>query len=253
VTIAQFDGVGVYYEVVGTGEPLLLIHGAANSGRWFGDLTGRLAETHRVIVPDLRGLGRSQRISNLESPRVWVEDMWRIMDAAGADRAHIMGVSLGSRIAGRMVLENRTRVRTLTVDAPIIGLSAHGNTSLNSAFTEVDENSPRAREWQTLHGPDWRDAVAFYAKARSTPGLQEYLTLRTELPVIDVPTLICRGDFDDAIHPLEDSFIWHKLTPRSELFIAPGMAQSSVMLERHDDFLSAFRGFMDRVSAGEVP
>ena len=252
MTVAQIDGVGIYYEVTGAGEPLLLIHGAANSGLWFGDLASRLAETHRVIVPDLRGLGRSQRIGELDSPRAWVEDMWRILDVVGANRAHIMGVSLGSRIAGRMVLENRIRVHTLTVDAPMIGLSAHGNTSLNTAFTEVDEGSPQARNWRTLHGADWRAAVAFYAKARSTPGLQEYLTLRHDLLAIDVPTLICRGDFDDAIHPLEDSFIWHKQAPHAELFVAPGLSQSSVMIERPDDFLTAFRGFLNRVSIGQV-
>jgi len=249
MTVAQFDGVGLYYEDVGAGEPVLLIHGAAASGLWFGDLVARLAESHRVIVPDLRGLGRSQRIADLTGPQVWVEDMWRLMDVVGVDRAHIMGVSLGSRIAGRMALENPKRVRSLTVDAPIIGISAHGATSLKNVFTEVDENSAQAREWETLHGRDWRDAVAFYAKARATPGLQEYLTVRGDLPAIDAPTLICRGDFDDSVHPLEDSFIWHKQAPNSELFVAPGLTQSSVMLERPDDFLKAFRAFASRISA----
>jgi pimeloyl-ACP methyl ester carboxylesterase len=171
------------------------------------------------------------------------------MDLTGVDRADVVGVSLGSRIAGRMALENRARVRSLTVDAPIIGIGAQGNASLNNAFTVVDENSAQAREWLLLHGPDWRDAVAFYARARNMPGLQEYLTLRGELSSIDVPTLICRGDFDDSVHPLEDVCVWHKQAPRSELFIAPGLTQSSVMQERPDDFLRAFHAFLKRVPA----
>lgn len=245
---AEIQGANIYYEDLGAGEPLLLIHGAAASGRWFGALSARLAESHRVIVPDLRGLGRSQRVPTLPGPRAWVEDMWTILDLASIASAHLVGVSLGSRIAGKMALANRSRVLSLTVDAPIIGISAHGQTALKNVFANVDESSDQAREWRTLHGEDWRDAVAFYGRARSTPGLQEYLTIRNDLSGIDVPTLICRGDHDDSVHPLEDSFIWHKHAPRSELFIAPGLTQSSVIRERPDDFLRAFGAFVKRVA-----
>ena len=132
MAFTEFNGSSLYYEVLGDGDPILLIHGAAVSGLWFGDLPARLAETHRVIMPDLRGLGRSQRVDALAGPRTWVEDMWHIMDVAGVASAHVMGCSLGSRIAARMAIENPGRVRTLTVDAPIIGLSAHGNSSLST-------------------------------------------------------------------------------------------------------------------------
>lgn len=248
----EFNGSKLYYEDLGAGDPVLVIHGAAASGLWFGDLPARLAETHRVIMPDLRGLGRSERVEALAGPKTWVEDMWHIMDVTGLSSAHVIGCSLGSRIAARMAIENPARVRTLTVDAPIIGLSAHGNTSLGSVFGQVDEDSDQAREWAQLHGPDWREVVAFYGRARGTPGLQDYLTVRDELGAISMPTLICRGDLDDPIHPLEASFIWHKQTPSTELFVAPGTTQSSVMLERKDDFLTAFHAFLQR-SNGEGP
>lgn len=250
MAFTEFKGSRLYYEELGEGDPVLVIHGAAASGLWFGDLPARLARTHRVIMPDLRGLGRSERVEVLAGPKTWVEDMWHIMDVTGLASAHIMGCSLGSRIAARMAIENPARVRTLTVDAPIIGLSTHGNTSLSTVFGQVDEDSDQAREWAHLHGPDWRDVVAFYGRARGTPGLQEYLTVRDELEQISMPTLICRGDLDDPIHPLEASFIWHKQTPRTELFVAPGMTQSSVMLERKDDFLTAFAAFLARNDKG---
>lgn len=248
MTICQIDGVDIYYEAAGQGEPLLLIHGAAASGLWFGDLPMQLAQTHRVIMPDLRGLGRSQRVAALDGPRQWVEDMWRLLDFVGVQKVHVIGVSLGSRIAGRMALERPDQLLSLTVDAPIIGISAHGATKLKNVFGAVEEGSAQAREWAQLHGPDWRDAVAYYAKARATPGLQEYLTVREELSSILVPTLICRGDLDDNVHPLEDSFIWHKRAAISELFVAPGLTQSSVMLERPDDFVVAFTGFLQRIA-----
>lgn len=243
----QTDGVELFYEDLGEGEPLLLVHGAAASGRWFGELIPRLAEQYRVIVPDLRGLGRSQRVEPLSRPQTWVEDMVRVLEVVGVARADVVGVSLGSRIAGRLSLEAPDRVRSLIVDAPIIGISAHGNAALNNTFSVVDEDSDQAREWQSLHGDDWRDAVAFYGQTRSVPGFQDYYTLRAELALIEVPTLICRGDFDDSVHPVDDAFIWHKEAPHSELFIAPGLSQSSVIQERPEQFTDALHAFLGRV------
>lgn len=254
MSIFEADGVKIYYEDLGEGDPLLLIHGAAASGRWFGDLVDRLARDRRVIMPDLRGLGRSQRVEPLARPQVWVQDMWRVLDVAGVDRADVAGVSLGSRIAGRLALENPGRVRSLIVDAPIIGLSAHGNAALKNVFSVVDDDSEQAREWRMLHGDDWRDAVEFYSRTRSGPQFQEYYTLRPHLAEITVPTLVCRGDLDDSIHPVDDAFVWHKESPHTELFIAPGLSQSSVMKERPDDFLAALHGFHRRLeAAGATP
>lgn len=244
-TVVMGD-VELYYEDQGSGEPLLLIHGAAASGLWFGDLVSQLARTHRVIVPDLRGLGRSARVEPLSRPQVWVEDLWSLLDSLGLDKVHVAGVSLGSRIAGRLVLDNADRVLTLAVDAPIIGLSSSGNASLNSHFGSVAEDSEQAREWRVLHGEDWRTAIDFYAKTRSTESFQEYFTVRPFLADITVRTLICRGDLDDAIHPVDDAFIWHKQAPNTELFIAPGLTQSSVMLERAEQFVEEFLAFQRR-------
>ncbi|MBF6440242.1 alpha/beta hydrolase [Nocardia cyriacigeorgica] len=243
------DGVEIYYEQHGTGDEVLLVHGAAASGRWFGELIPRLAAHYRVIVPDLRGLGRSQRVAPLTRPQTWVADLWRLLDELGLDRVHVAGVSLGSRIAGRLALENAARVRTLTVDAPIVGLSVSGNASLNTVFTTVDPDSAQAEEWRQLHGADWRDAVDFYAKTRGTAEFQEYYTLRPNLTKITVPTLVCRGDLDDAIHPVDDAFIWHKQAPDTQLFIAPGLTQSSVMLERAEQFVTEFVAFQQRCAA----
>jgi pimeloyl-ACP methyl ester carboxylesterase len=246
------DGVDLYYEDHGQGEPLLLVHGAAASGRWFGNLVAQLASEYRVIVPDLRGLGRSQRVAALEQPRVWIEDQWRLLDELGLNDVHVAGVSLGSRIAGRLVLDNAARVRTLIVDAPIIGLSKRGNAALSAVFAVADPDSEQAREWQTLHGDDWRDAVKFYAETRSTAEFQSYFTLEPHLVDIAVPTLVCRGDLDDSIHPVDDAFIWHKQAPNTQLFIAPGLTQSSVMLERAEQFVAEVVAFHSRGPLGRT-
>ncbi|MGE0304420.1 MAG: alpha/beta fold hydrolase [Acidimicrobiia bacterium] len=252
MTTLTVDGVDLFFEDLGEGDPVLVIHGAAAAGRWFGDLPTRIAEHTRVILPDLRGLGRSARVAPLERPNIWVEDLWRLLDSLELEQVDVIGCSLGSRIAGRLVLENRSRVRSLVVDAPIIGISAQGNAALAGTFGQVEEDSEQAKEWRVLHGEDWREVVAFYGATRSSPGFQEYFTLRDSLDQIDVPTLICRGDWDDNIHPVDDALIWHKKAPNTQLWIAPGLTQSSTMLERPAEFLGNVRAFHAALSRSTV-
>jgi pimeloyl-ACP methyl ester carboxylesterase len=241
--IFQAEGAQIHYEDLGAGDPLLLIHGAAASGRWFDRITPSLARTHRTVIPDLRGLGKSQRVAPLTRPQVWIEDILGLLDHLGLDRVDMLGVSLGSRVAGRLALSAPERVTSLIVDAPIIGMSSGGSASLDTTFTTVDPASEQAQEWRLLHGEDWADAVAFYAQTRSTPEFQSYFTLEQELGAIGVPTLICRGDHDDAIHPLANAFTWHRDAPSTALWIAPGLSQSSTIQECPEAFLSAVEQF----------
>jgi len=54
------DGLSIYYEIHGSGDPVLLVHGFPLSGRLWDRITAALSPDYRVIVPDLRGLGRSE-------------------------------------------------------------------------------------------------------------------------------------------------------------------------------------------------
>ncbi|WP_409191394.1 alpha/beta fold hydrolase [Bradyrhizobium sp. RDM4] len=91
------DGVGIYYEVHGDGPPLLLTHGySSTSAMWHGQVEA-LAKDHQLILWDMRGHGQSDYP---DDPKAYSEahtvaDMAAILDAAGAERAVIAGLSLG--------------------------------------------------------------------------------------------------------------------------------------------------------------
>jgi pimeloyl-ACP methyl ester carboxylesterase len=91
------DGVNLYYEIYGTGPALLLSHGyAATSEMWRGQIEA-LSRRHKLIVWDMRGHGESdypQEVSSY-SEEATVADMSALLDAAGADRAIVGGLSLG--------------------------------------------------------------------------------------------------------------------------------------------------------------
>lgn len=242
------DKVRIYYDDSGSGAPVVMIHGAATSGKVYDGLTSCMVAQFRCIRLDLRGLGQSDRVHAV-SPTAWGDDTMALMDHLEIDKAHLLGCSLGARIAGRLVLDHPQRFETLTVDAPLVAVTGNANAKLNTRFSNLDDPDPTDRcRWRLFHGPDWREAVSFYFRARNDPALQEYLTLRPHLSSIALPTLITRGDIDDNIHPLSHAIEWHAARPSSYLWIAPGTAFSAAQ-NQAGAFARVFSAFVARWAA----
>ena len=91
------EKIQVYYDDVGSGAPVVMIHGAATSSKVYDGLTSRLVAQFRCIRLDLRGLGRSDRVDAV-SATAWCDDTMALMDHLGIERAHLLGCSLGARI-----------------------------------------------------------------------------------------------------------------------------------------------------------
>jgi pimeloyl-ACP methyl ester carboxylesterase len=214
------NGVNVSYQIQGRGQPILLIHGAASSARSFADCAPVLAEKRQVILPDLRGMGDSDRITSLRATD-WVEDLIAVLDHLGVDTADVAGTSLGARIATRLALDHPDRVSSLIVDAPMVYASAAGEAQVNSTFGSSRDDT-MARLLQSWHGPDWESVATTYLQLRQDPQLQEYLDLRDELHRVSTRLFITRGDVDDPIHPISHAVEYHMVTAaKSELWIAP--------------------------------
>src|SRR3954452_21682065 len=96
------NGVGIEYQVTGQGRPVVLLHGFPDSGRlWRHQVTALAAAGFRVIVPDLRGYGRSDKPEAVEaySLALLAGDVLAILAAEGIDRAHIVGHDWGAALA----------------------------------------------------------------------------------------------------------------------------------------------------------
>lgn len=238
------DGVRVYFDDIGAGPPVVIVHGAASSSKAYDALATRMVERFRCIRLDLRGLGRSDRVDSV-TPTAWGEDVLALMDHLEIEKSHVFGCSLGARIVGRLALDHPERFETLSVDAPLVAVAQAASSDLNKRFTNLDDPTPVDRmRWRNFHGEDWRDAVSFYFRARNEPDLQEHLTLRPHLASISLPTLITRGDIDDAVHPLAHAVEWHAASPGSRLWIAPGCPFSAAQ-NRAGDFAEVFGAFVD--------
>src|SRR5258708_16082504 len=170
------EKVQIYYDDVGSGAPVIMIHGAATSSKVYDGLTSRMAAQFRSIRLDLRGLGRSDRVDAV-SPTAWCDDTMALMDHLGIDRAHLLGCSLGARIAGRLALDHPERFETLTVDAPLVAVAKAANSRLNTRFSNLDDPDPTDRRpWQNFHGTDWRPAPSPHLPPRNHPPPPEHPT-----------------------------------------------------------------------------
>lgn len=99
---ADNDGVGIAFEVVGSGPPLVLQHGRLGSGRFWFDAgyVDALAPTRRLVVVDARGHGRSDKPISPDAyrPEDMGGDVIAVLDALAIDRADLFGYSMGGRI-----------------------------------------------------------------------------------------------------------------------------------------------------------
>jgi pimeloyl-ACP methyl ester carboxylesterase len=110
---ARHGDVLLHWEAHGDGEPIVLIMGLGGSSRAWWRLLGHLAPRARAITLDNRGTGLSDPVRGLLHMRDLVGDVLAVMDAAGLDRAHVMGVSMGGMIAQHLALDHRDRVASL--------------------------------------------------------------------------------------------------------------------------------------------
>ena len=100
----QSNGIKVYYEEQGSGEPLLLIMGfTVSSIGWHWNIPG-FAQHFRTIAFDNRGVGRSDKPDVPYSMAMFADDTVGVLDALGIERAHVFGISMGGMIAQEFTL-----------------------------------------------------------------------------------------------------------------------------------------------------
>jgi pimeloyl-ACP methyl ester carboxylesterase len=123
--IVNSSGAELYVEDHGDGTPVLLLHGWPDSSALWRDQIPFLAGNgFRAIAPDLRGFGRSSRPDDKDSYRLTnsVADVAAVLDACGADTAHVVGHDWGAAVAWLVAMFLPDRVRTLTaLSVPHLG------------------------------------------------------------------------------------------------------------------------------------
>src|SRR5215213_5466545 len=148
-------GLRTYYEVEGTGEPLVLLHGGFCPIETFGGLTPLLAERYRVYVPERRAHGRTPDVAGPITYEAMAQDTIAFMEAVSLSSAHLVGWSDGAVVGLLMALRRPELVRRLVLigqNANLDGLRPEMAATLTQET--IPELPPMLRDLYAAVSPD---------------------------------------------------------------------------------------------------
>ncbi len=136
---------GIYWEERGTGSPLLLSSGLGGSAAYWAPNVAALAARHRVLSYDHRGTGRSERkVEGMLTVERMAEDMLAVLDAAGVERATVIGHAAGGLAALALALRAPDRVDRLVVVNGWARLDPQTARCFDTRLTLLRDSGPRA-------------------------------------------------------------------------------------------------------------
>jgi pimeloyl-ACP methyl ester carboxylesterase len=198
---AEVNGINLYYESLGSGPPMILLHGGLMSGETFGPILPALAAEHRVIVVDLQGHGRTADIDRPLDHKLLAHDIAALIDHLGLDRPDLVGYSFGGGVAFWTAVQHPEKVGKLVVASanmrrnaiPPEMLAQQGQ--VNAAAAEFMRDTPMFELYsrvapQPEHFPRLLDKIGAMM-ARDFDYSEQVRGLR-------VPTLIVCADADMA-------------------------------------------------------
>jgi pimeloyl-ACP methyl ester carboxylesterase len=207
--VVDVNGARLWYDEAGQGEAVLLLHGGlGDSGLW-EPVVPLLAGRFRTLRADLRFFGRS---AGPNVPWSWEEDVLGILDELGIERAALVGLSMGGRIAIDLALAAQDRLWALALVAPGLGghdvdpFSEEQNARFEAAEAEGDVDAMLAIDfevWAPL-GADERIHRLWHATPDANPlpeGVEPRRTndAKQRLGELAVPTLVVTASHDPAV------------------------------------------------------
>ncbi len=267
----ETNGARIYYEVEGSGEPVVLIHAGVANLRMWDEQVKALRDAYRVIRYDTRGFGATETDAVEFSNRA---DVAALLDHLGDSSAHIVGLSRGGSIALDFALEYPDRVRSLIVAAG--GISGYElPDEADASVFEEPEKLLEAKDWEGIS--EWE--TAYWAdgpgqpKDRVDPALRarvhewiltNYQAQKEEgtpqpldppavgrLSELRAPLLVIIGTLDE---PGTQQSMHHlaKLVPGARLEVFEGAAHM-INLEQPDRFNALLREFFSHAARDGGP
>ena len=221
----SIDGLALAYRSIGSGPPVLCIQGVGVAGEGWRPQIAALAQRHRVLTFDNRGVGATPRGAGPLSIERMAADAAAILDAEGIDRCHVVGHSMGGLIALALALGAKPRVLTLsllctfadgagptrpTLRMIALGLPTRIGTRRSrrlamqrllfpDAYLRQVDRAALAEELNALFGRDLGEAPAIVSEQLKVMGRYDATSRLSTLA--GVPTLVVSGRHDPIAPP----------------------------------------------------
>lgn len=232
------NGMQLYYEVSGAGEPVVVLHGAYMDIPSMGEIIPRLARSHRVYALEFQGHGRTTDIDRPITYQNLADDVAAFMDAVGLQKADVFGYSMGGQAALQLAIRHPARVNKLV--AASVAYDLRGWQPVYSEFI------PQMSVEGMLQMPFFKE------KAERDPGFttliekliqleKEPMAWEADVKQLKMPVLVIAGDAD--VSTLEHNTALFKLLgggvmgdmgqplPASRLAVMPATSHTAVITQ----------------------
>jgi len=250
---APVNGIKVYYEVYGEGQPIVLLHGAFYTiGLNWGELIPELSKTRKVIAIEFQGHGHTPFSERKLDIATLASDVEGVMDYLKIDSADVAGFSMGGSVAYQFAVQNPRRLRKLVIISSTYKTSGWlpvVNTGFKDLKPEIFDNTPIKTAYDAV-APD---------KTKWTKFLQQMFAFAdvpfdcgdANIAKIAGPVLLISGD-NDGLDKIELIKTYKLLggavsadlepMPKSQLAIVPSQGHVSLMMQTKTilDYLEAF-------------
>ncbi|HEY3301200.1 MAG TPA: alpha/beta fold hydrolase [Methylophilaceae bacterium] len=207
----------LHYQTLGQGQPLILLHGLFGSGNNWGTVAKHFAQYFQVISVDLRNHGNSPH-TDKQDYAVMAEDLAELCDALNLNTVHLLGHSLGGKVAMQFATQFPQRVDKLVVVDMAMRTYADAHTHLIDAMMAVDLSTIRSRNEIDLalsssinqaavrqfllmnlvkSGEQFAWRINLAALKANYPAMQQAVC---ESALYDKPCLFIRGEYSDYVN-----------------------------------------------------
>ena len=240
--IETLNGVQIYFEIHGTGEPVLLLHGFSGSSQdWVASLS-ELGWKFELIVPDLRGHGRSGILTKAFRHSDAAMDIFALLDHLGIGACKGIGVSGGGNTLLHMATKQPERLAAMVLVSATPYFPEQARTIMRTYADALPE-----KQWEVLRQRHAGGDVQIKALMASTKAFAEtYDDMNFTPPLlstIQARTLLVQGD-RDPLYPVELSVEMAKAIPKSRLWIIPNGGHGPIIGERWAEFLKMAGAFL---------
>jgi pimeloyl-ACP methyl ester carboxylesterase len=226
---AHINGMDMYYELHGHGEPLLLLHGFTGVGAdWrhvFKDL--QPPDSFQFIVPDLRGHGSSTNPSMVFTHRQSALDVLALVDHLQIERCKAIGMSCGAKTLLHVATQQPGRIDAMV----LVSATMYFPKEVRALMTQITLEGKSEADWQFLrrrHKLGDAQIRALFAQARAMKDSFDDVNFTPPLlSTITARTLIVHGDRD--FYPVQIAVDMYNAIPRSYLCVVPNAGHGPIL------------------------
>lgn len=236
------DGVQIYFESLGTGEPLLLLHGFSGSGQDWLPTAAEWSPGFQLILPDLRGHGRSSILSKPFRHQDAATDIFALLDRLQIGSCKGVGVSGGGNVLLHMSTRQPQRIKAMV----LVSATPYFPPQARSIMSQYADSLPREQRESLVrrHSGGEAQVRALLESTKSFAVSYDDMNFTPPLlSTIQARTLIVQGD-RDPLYPVELSVEMARAIPQSQLWILPNAGHGPVFGEKWADFQKTTAAFL---------